>query len=237
MVTTAQEYFANLDLLQNVNQPAFALLPSAENVYHIDVNTRTIAAPQFLSIEKDYKSETIYFAIDRYVNYMDLSQTCCVIQYNNANTQEGTRFYPVPFYDVYKMAYADKIVFPWCLDAHVTGTPGTVEFSIRFFKIGETLNERNEAVKVFTYNLNTLPAKSEVLSGFKEQQMSELDEYYLKSTQYDELIAAIAQINYLQKLRWTILDDSFTGSTIDTTQVQADLNRVLDNAEDVVNNI
>ena len=67
--------------------------------------------------------------------------------------------------------------------------------------------------------------------------MSEMDEYYLKSTQYDELIAAIAQINYLQKLRWTILDDSFTGSTIDTTQVQADLNRVLDNAEDVVNNI
>lgn len=45
MVTTAQEYFANLDLLQNVNQPAYALLPTDENIYEIDVNTRTIAAP------------------------------------------------------------------------------------------------------------------------------------------------------------------------------------------------
>ena len=233
MVTTAQEYFANLDLLQNVNQPAYALLPTDENIYEIDVNTRTIAAPKFLSIEKDYKSETIYFSIDRHVSYMDLSQTCCIIQYNNANTKEGTRFYPVPFYDVYKLAHLDKIVFPWCLDAHVTGTPGTVEFSIRFFKIGEAINEREEAVKVLTYNLNTLPATSEVLGGFKEQQMSATDEYYLKSSQYEELAAAIAQINYLQKLRWTVLDDSFTGSTIDIPEVQAQINNVLNNAEEV----
>jgi hypothetical protein len=73
MVTTAQEYFANLDLLQNVNQPAYALLPSEGNIYEIDVSTRTIAAPKFLSIEKDYKSETLYFSIDRHVGYMDLS--------------------------------------------------------------------------------------------------------------------------------------------------------------------
>ena len=156
MVTTAQEYFANLGLLQNVNQPAYALLPSAENIYHIDVNTRTIDAPKFLSVEKDYKSETIYFAIDRYVEYMDLAQTCCIIQYNNANSKEGTRFYPVPFYDVYKLAHADKIVFPWCLDANVTNTAGKIEFSIRFFKIGEKINDRNEVERILTYNLNTL---------------------------------------------------------------------------------
>lgn len=235
MVTTAQEYFANLDLLQNVNAPAFALLPSVENIYHIDVNSRTIDAPKFLSIEKDYKSETIYFAIDRYVDYMDLTQTCCIIQYNNANTKEGTRFYPVPFFDVYKLGYINKIVFPWCLDAHVTSTPGIVEFSIRFFKVGETLDENNQAVKVLTYNLNTLPARSEVLTGFKEQQLSANDEYYLKSTQYQTLAAAIAQINYLQKLRWTVLDDAFPGGTIDITEIQAELNTVLEATKDKVN--
>jgi hypothetical protein len=104
MVTTAQEYFANLDLLQNVNQPAYALLPSAENIYHIDVNSRIIDTPKFLSVERDYKSETIYFAIDRFVDYMDLAQTCCIIQFNNANKDQGTRFYRVPFYDIYKLA-------------------------------------------------------------------------------------------------------------------------------------
>ena len=168
MITTAQQYFANLDILQNVNQPAHALLPTDDNIYNIDVKTRKIAAPQFLSVEKDFKSETIYFAIDRFVDYMDLATTCCVIQYNNLNSKKGTRFYPVPFYDIYKLSHIDKIVFPWCLDYHVTEVAGPVEFSIRFFKIGEAYNERNESVRVFTYNLNTLPASSQVLYGFDE---------------------------------------------------------------------
>lgn len=232
MVTTAQEYFANLDLLQNVNQPAYALLPSAENIYYIDVDSRTIDAPQFLSIEKDHRSETIYFAIDRYVDYMDLSQTCCVIQFNNANSKEGTRFYPVPFYDIYKLAHLNKIVFPWCLDANVTNTAGKVEFSIRFFKTGEIYNDKNEAVKILTYNLNTLTASSQVLHGFKEQQITSTDEYYLKQSQYDDLIERIAQINYLQKLRWTILDDNFVGPTIDTTQIQQALKDVIEAGEE-----
>ena len=36
MITTAQEYFANLAVIQSANPPAFALLPTAENIYHID---------------------------------------------------------------------------------------------------------------------------------------------------------------------------------------------------------
>ena len=228
MITTAQEYFANLDLLQNVNQPAYALLPSAENIYEIDVNSRVVKAPEFLSVEKDYKSETIYFSIDRYVDYMDLAQTCCIIQYRNINSEKGTRFYPVPFYDIYKLSYENKIVFPWCLDGHVSEAAGPIEFSIRFFKIGEKLNDRNEAVKALTYNLNTLPAKSEVLYGFKEQQLNELDDYYLKSSQYEQLSNAIMQLGNVQKLRWTILDDSFKGDTIDTADIQLELSKILD---------
>jgi hypothetical protein len=42
MITTAEEYFANLNLIYNINPPAYALLPSAENIYDIDINTRTI---------------------------------------------------------------------------------------------------------------------------------------------------------------------------------------------------
>ena len=236
MVTTAQEYFANLDLLQNVNQPAHALLPSADNIYNIDINSRKIEAPEFLSVQKDFKSETIYFAIDRFAGYMDLAQTCCIIQYRNLNSDKGTRFYSVPFYDIYKLAHMNKIVFPWCLDAYVSEKAGPVEFSIRFFKIGEKINGRREAEKVLTYNLNTLPAESKVLYGFAEQQLNKIDDYYLQTTQYEQLSNAIMLLGNVQKLRWTVLDDNFTGSTIDVKQIQLDLNKILEAAEKEENN-
>lgn len=226
MITTAEEYFANLHLLQNVNQPTYALLPAAEKIYKIDVNTRQIEAPKFLGLEKDHKSETIYFMIDRYVDYMDLTQTCCVVQFNNAHNQ--TRYYPVPFYDIYKFAAEGKIIFPWCLDAHVTDFPGPIEFSIRFFKIGEIINENNEAVPVLDYNFNTLPATSKVLKGIEEYKL-ETDEYFLKPGEADRIWSYIEMMEQNNTLYWTILDDSFV-STVDSSEIQEELNQIIDNS-------
>ena len=232
MITTAQEYFANLDILQNVNQPAYALLPSNGNIYNIDITTRTVQAPKFLTVEKDFKAKTVYFSIDRFIDYMDLAQTCCIVQYNNKNSKMGTRFYSVPFYDIYQLADKNKMVFPWCLDAHVAAAAGPVEFSIRFFKVGEKLNSQHEAEKILTYSLNTLPAQSQVLHGFNEQQLNENDEYYLKSTQFEQLSNAIFTLGNNQKTRWTILDDSFTSPNINVSQIKIDLNEILSKKEE-----
>lgn len=230
MVTTTQEYNASLSVLQSVNPPAYALLPTTEKVYHINASTRTIDAPKFLSVEKDFKAETIYFAIDRYVNYMDLADTCCIIQYNNPEAEEkGTRYYAVPFYDVYKMAHVNKIVFPWCLDAHVAKTAGTVEFSIRFFKIGEILNDQEQAEYVVLYNFNTLPATSQVLHGLTEKQLTALDDYYLTTTQYEYLISEISKINYLGKVYWTVLNEEVEEAEPEDTTTEENLNDTLDN--------
>lgn len=226
MITTAQEYFANLNLIQNVNAPAHALLPAAERTYNIDINTRTIETPKFLGIEKDHKSETIYFKVDRYVDYMDLAQTCCVIQFNNAHNE--TRYYPVPFYDIYKFAGEKKIIFPWCLDAHVTDFPGPIQFSIRFFKVGEVLNENNEAVPVLTYNLNTLPAKSTVLEGIKEYKFEE-DEYFLKPGEADRIWSHIEAMEQSNQVYWTILDDSFT-PIVDSSEIQEELSQIIESS-------
>ena len=84
MITTAEQYNANLHLLHNTNPPTYATLPHADNIYNIDVNTREIDAPRFLAVEKDNVSETIYFIIDRYADYMDLATTSCIITYTNA---------------------------------------------------------------------------------------------------------------------------------------------------------
>ena len=82
MITTEDKYSSNLDILQNVNQPAYALLPAADKIYNITVNNRKIDNKNITIVEKDHKSATIYFSIDRYVDYMDLAQTKCIIQYN-----------------------------------------------------------------------------------------------------------------------------------------------------------
>jgi hypothetical protein len=66
-----------------------------------------------------------------------------------------TCFYPVPFYDIYTKIEEGKIIFPWNLDYNVTKEPGSVQFSIRFFKIDTRITENNDAELILTYNLNT----------------------------------------------------------------------------------
>ena len=206
MITTAQEYFANLDILKNINPPAYAILPSAENTYSIDIDSRTINAPEFLSIETDHKSETIYFEVDRFVDYMDLSHTTCVIQYINAKNK--SKIYPVPFYDIYTKAGKGKMLFPWCLDAQVAEAAGEVQFSIRFFKIGNILNPNtNKEETVLVYNLNTLAAKSKVLKGIGDYKPEQDVEYLLKAGEFEILQNQITQLGQYNKLYWTILEE------------------------------
>ena len=99
MITTAEEYLQSLWKINDGNIPTRAiLLPSDETIYEIDLNTRIIKAPKFLSVQKDHASETIYFLVDRMFGETDLSTTSCLIQYINADGIGG--FQIVPFYDI-----------------------------------------------------------------------------------------------------------------------------------------
>ncbi len=157
MITTTEEYYQELYRIQDNNFPSQAiLLPSDERIYDIDLNSRTIEAPEFLSVATEHKSETIYFKIDRYNDYMDLTNTACVIQYVNADGE--AHYYPVPYYDVTTFSKEDKLLFPWVIDGAATKAKGTVQFSIRFYRI-------DIANSQFIYNLTTRPAASKVLYG------------------------------------------------------------------------
>ena len=207
MITTAEQYNANLHLIHNINPPTYATLPTADNIYNFDVNTREIDAPQFLAVEKDNISETIYFIVDRYADYMDLATTSCIITYTNAAGK--SRIYAVPFYDIYSYASEKKIILPWCLDIGVAEAPGEIEFAIQFFKVGEILNpETNGMEKVVQYSLNTLPAKSKVLVGMTVKEFEE--SYKLAPDQFNQLLDRINIIERYQQDKygtyWTILD-------------------------------
>lgn len=206
MVVTAEEYNKNLSLLLNANAPVFAQLPAVENIYNISAVTREIDSPSFISVEKDHKSETLYFVIDRYIGYMDLASTSCIITYRNEEAKIA-RYYCVPFYDIYTFSKEKKILIPWCIDAAVAAKAGKVTYSFQFFKISETKDENGQPIKVISYSLNTQPGTSKIKQGMEIDEEEMNTDYLLKATQYQELKSNIDVLSEKVKgVYWTILE-------------------------------
>jgi hypothetical protein len=74
------------------------------------------------------------------------------------------------------------MLFPWCVDAGATAVDGTIQYSIRFYKVDAQEDK-------FLYNWNTIAAKTKVLKGMEVQEMNQ--EYNLAPTVYDEVLALI----------------------------------------------
>jgi hypothetical protein len=73
---------------------------NSNNTYNIDLVSRTIDAPQYLSVKKDHRSTVVYFKVDRYHDAIDLSNTICVIEYIVPNSETRVPYiYVVPFFD------------------------------------------------------------------------------------------------------------------------------------------
>lgn len=209
MITTAEQYNSYLNIIHNTNPPTHVALPTADNIYNIDIKTREIDAPLFLGLEKDHVSETVYFIIDRYADYMDLASTSCIISYINADGE--SYLYAIPFYDIYTYASINKMIIPWNLTNSVTKKPGTVKFTITFFKTDEQFDEEEQRNKeVISYKLNTKIASSRVLSGMPTDKF-EKDVGMLETpTHFDLLLRRIDKVEEgLKEARWpawTVLD-------------------------------
>lgn len=200
MITSASEYFALYHQVTSGNPPDLAvLLPSEENIYEVDLNTRTITAPEHLGVHKDQRAEVIYFKMDRFYDHFDLSTAIGVIEYINANGE--SYIYGIPFYDITTLntnetvlaheAYSEtafqevkeskeKILFPWIVSSDVTRYPGTVQFAMSFYVLNKdadqiALEGENPNVD-FLLRLNLLPATSTVLKGIGiDPELEELE--------------------------------------------------------------
>lgn len=168
------------DILYNIQKtkkaPLIAhLLPNENQIHEVDLSTRTINVPQFLSVRYDHNAEVIYFKTPRYFEGVDLADTICVIQYINARGQAG--IYYVPYYDVdhYDSDFDDTIIneeeydqqlllstpvmlIPWSIGGLATIASGRLQFSIRFYKI-------DDDTKKFLFNISTKPASGQILHG------------------------------------------------------------------------
>jgi|GEM_PF-2743150 len=198
MKTESKEYYDLLYEIQDFNRPSLAvLLPGTEKIYRVDLNTRTIEAPEYLSVESDHRSEYIYFKTGRYYDNLDLSGAVCVIQYINALGEP--RVFAVPYFDVDTFSDDNDMVFYWRIDQEVTKASGDVEFSIRFYLLDD-----NYVDKKLIFNLNTLPASSKVLSGidFDPEGFKPNEDWM---ADYLAQIAAAAKEAYEKDVYWVVI--------------------------------
>lgn len=190
------DFKSQLYIIQSQNPPSLVLFPETKRIYDIDLDTRTIEGPELLSVSRDHKAETIYFRVDRFRDYMDLSNTACVVQY--VTPDGGVHIYPVPFYDIMTEKHNKKMIFPWCIDGAATSMQGIVSYSIRFFIVEEKSEEYN-----YLYNLGTMVTTGEVLHGMNVSELS--TDFDISAEGYEHLLTLISEIKR-DGVYWDILD-------------------------------
>ena len=180
------------------NSPNIVELPNAKkNMYEVNLSTREIDSPKFLSLNAEHRAEVVYFVMDRFYDYMDLINTTCVIQYIAPDNKPYV--YVVPFYDIYTFRYLNKMIIPWNIDGAATQKAGLLIYSIRFYKLaGE--GEYAELV----YNLNTLPAQSEILESLNVDPLNK-EEVDFQTEAYEYLMSEMSKLSR-KELYWEILD-------------------------------
>lgn len=201
MITTPADYLSLLYLIQDQNRQTIALtLPKDEKIYNIDLNSRTVEAPEFLSVEFDHNAETVYFKVDRYFDNIDLARDdiYIIVQYENANPNSKKRgyIYAPPFIDIETLKEENKILFPWAIEGPATAYSGTVKFAIKFYR----LNYQGE----YELNLNTLPSQSKVLHGMNA--IKETENYIYDNETVEEIYARIEEVSRANDLYWLIME-------------------------------
>lgn len=159
MITDVKEYSELLYLINDPNsidgEPVYYRIPSDEPIYEIDLNTREVQVPEFLSVLEDHNAEVIWFKVDRFYDDVDLYGSTCWIQYRNALKEE---FVAVVKPRVIVESNHDILYIPWPICGPATRAAGNITFSFQFFKMSE------DQKRVF-YSIHTKPATGKILHG------------------------------------------------------------------------
>ena len=159
MVTGVEEYFKILEELQKNNTTLPINIQSGESFFDVDLNDRLIIVPpefkKYIAVQRDHNIETIYFRVDRYFDTTDLSELTCVVQFTNARKESGIHL--VSEKDLTTYSSDGKMILGWKLNRDFTQYPGTVTYSLRFYKLDEN--------KKFIYDLHTIPAIGIIAPG------------------------------------------------------------------------
>jgi hypothetical protein len=162
-------YFAHMEHLVKL-EPKFAMIPTDENPFEINANTRTIAVPASFSkcagVVGDNMCEIITFTIDRYFDYVDLANARICVQWKlpakpGEEAEEGISH--IGLKDLNTVS--GKIRFGWPLTDALTKAAGNVTFSVRFFMENTVTDADGKTKSQLVYLFNTLPATLPIKEG------------------------------------------------------------------------
>ena len=164
-VNNLEAFFGSITEIANLDSK-FLRLPLDEPLFEIDANTRKITVPENFrvngaSVQGDHLAEVIFFRIERYFDYKDLST--CNIEINwKMGAKEGktTRF--IKFDDVMTIddVKSNCIIFGWPINNIVTEKSGALTFAVEF---NQTEGEGDN--KKVIYRFNTLPTTVNIKDG------------------------------------------------------------------------
>lgn len=220
MITSSQEYYALLHRIQDENRLDITTganipptqMPSEESILKIDLDTRTVSAPDFLAAKGDHRAETFFFEVDRYYDGIDLTTTTCIVQYENTN---GEPFiFAVPYYDTVapiEHGKENKIYFPWLVSKEATmlgKKTAEVKYSVRFYTI-RAEDSQNGTTYYLDFCLNTLSNKSKILDTLDvvDTVIDDVEDYLDSANTYEAnfietILARLANVERAYNLYW-----------------------------------
>lgn len=139
--------------MSDTTENVISSIPSTEIIIEIDSENRLINVPEEMkniAVSGDHVSETVYFRISRYFDNQDFSEHNCIIRAINAGKEY------VECNAINLEVTDDYIIFAWLIDKNVTRYSGTIEFTIQFETINDTVTE---------YQWQTTPAQLNILKG------------------------------------------------------------------------
>ena len=167
-VDNIESYYGRLGDIKLLDNK-FLRLPLDEPLFEIDANTRSINIPaEFrsngLSVQGDHLAEMVFFKIDRYFDYTDLSSTNVCINWKMGNRNGKTKNFIMS-----KEILPGYVIFGWPIDNIITEKGGQLTFAVEFSI------EDNGKIK---YEFNTLPATINIKDGLilsKDVEITDLN--------------------------------------------------------------
>ena len=197
------EYYSHMNDFFSSGGWQFVFLPLDEEVFKIDLKDRSIEVPtsfkKQVSVQSDKLAETIVFSVARYFDYMDLVNTNIYVQWElpDGVTKNATRIRMID------TSTPGMLRFGWPISDIITKDPGTVKFSVRFFRIAPGEEDTQNMV----YSLNTLeqsfkiaPAHQATLNDKSKIEMQDADLFkgvVINSNYYDVGVEPPARPEFL----------------------------------------
>ena len=143
-LTSLEELFEYMYFITNF-APIYTRLPLDEEPFFINADTREITVPKDfatygVSVQGDEVSEILFFKVNRFFDATDLNTCKIFIQWKSSETDEyGNAKEGVSrpwIQDI--VSEPGYMIFGWPISSKITKEPGTVTFSVRFYRLDDT---------------------------------------------------------------------------------------------------